>query len=278
MAAPNPEPARCCATTEVRFLAEDPVSVYRCDREVGHGGTVHEGGSVAGQDGTVTWRVDPRPTFASTGAPVPTVSEVRAQIEELAFNAFSEGSSGMDGLRRTLDALAAAGYLHLGPVVPDDPQVIRDRVEEAKAGACPSCGPGYRYGDDGCRHTPTAAAAPRTFWDLPLHLQADIDQIIDEKAAAEAALAARDAELESAGRRLYKLGRLEDSYDDFIHENGTPPTLLWCLEAAEEADRSFRKLAALHYEDRCRDRAELKELRRHLAEHCVGDVCPEVAP
>ena len=34
------------------------------------------------------------------------------------------------------------------------PGRTRDFQEPAPVPPCPECGPGYRYGDDGCRHTP----------------------------------------------------------------------------------------------------------------------------
>jgi hypothetical protein len=177
---------------------------------------------------------------ATTGAPVPTVSEVRTDIENVIYETLG-GEFDYPACAELVDALAAAGFLHLGPVVPDDPQVLKAMLADAVAMAPTDLDElaeiiAEKLYDDANEDGDGQGGG------LPGWVDITNDLVMPAvRTYVDGLNAARDAELDAAARRLYKLGRL-------------------------------------HYEDRCRDRAELKELRRHLAEHCVGDVCPEVAP
>lgn len=73
------------------------------------------------------------PAAASATTPVlpPTVSERRAEIEAVAANVAEARGAGRLVALWIVDALAAAGHLHLGPVVPDDPAVLRGLIDDA---------------------------------------------------------------------------------------------------------------------------------------------------
>lgn len=92
--APDPESARCGATSEFPMLQGEPANVFRCDREPGHGGDWHDGGSS-----------DPSQPLARAAWPV-VPSDLHATMHEH-FMRFLWHGKHMDETLRLVDELTA---------------------------------------------------------------------------------------------------------------------------------------------------------------------------